>query len=190
MSTKERSFWSTTSGVVTGLAGTLTAVVGLVTAGAQLGWFGSDDSPDKAANTAASTTTTVAAGTNAAGTNGGATGTSTRSPAGAAGSLSALAVNQEKLTFQPLGPKDQNVSVRNTGSTSVSLRSPFVDGVDRAQFTATDLTCGSRLDAGRSCDIKVTYLATKSGKATARLVVEPTTGAAAEVQLEATSLLG
>jgi hypothetical protein len=189
MSTKERSFWSTTSGVFTGLAGTLTAVVGLVTVGAQLGWFGSDDSGNDAANTSASTTTTIAAATNASGSSG-LTGTTTRSPAGAASSLSPLAVNQEKLTFQPLGAKDQNVSVRNTGSTAVGLRSPFVDGVDKSQFTASDLTCGSRLDAGRSCDIKVTYLATKSGKSTARLVIEPTTGAAAEVQLEATSLLG
>lgn len=188
MSTKERSFWSTTAGIVTGLAGTLTAVVGLLTAGAQLGWFGSDDS-NNASNTAASTTTIVATGTNAAGNSVG-PGTTVRSPAGAAGSLSTLAVNQEKLTFQPLGAKEQNVSVRNTGTTAVGLRAPFVDGVDKAQFNASDLTCGTRLDAGRSCDIKVTYLATKSGKATARLVIEPTTGVAAEVQLEATSLLG
>ena len=44
MSENSRSFFSTVPGLVTGLAGVLTAVVGLITVLIQLGVIGGDDS--------------------------------------------------------------------------------------------------------------------------------------------------
>ena len=178
MSVKERSFLSTTTGIVTGVATLLTAIVGIVTAGATLGWFGGKSSGKTVATT---TTTTV---------------NPSVQPGLVAPTSSVAAVKPQftvipaaGLKFQPLGPLKQTVTVQNSGDAAFTLPAPTVDGADASQFTARSLTCATRLDAGRSCDVEVTFAATKSGTSKANLVVQPVGAAAKEVPLEGSALL-
>lgn len=183
MGDSQRSFWTTTAGVVTGAAGVLTAVVGLLTVSVQAGWLGSKDNNERPAASSATTTTSA---NDSSASSGLGSSSPTTTPAGK------LSVAPEKLTFQALGPHDQAVKVSNTGSAPLPLRAPFVDGTDKSQFTATGCDTVTRLDAGRSCDVTVTFLATKSGKVSAKLVIQPATanGVAQEVPLEFNPLLG
>lgn len=188
MNDTKRSFWSTTAGVVTGVASVLTAIVGLLGAGASLGWFGSKDNDSKSAANAASSTTNGGATSSTAF---GATTTTVfgRTATTAGFSLTPLQPSPDQLTFDSLGARDQQVTIRNTSSTTLTLRKPTVSGVDASQFTATDLTCGTRLDANRTCEVKVTFLATKSGTSTATLVVQPDGPPALEVPLRGSRLI-
>lgn len=192
MQVKERSFWSTTSGLVTGLAGLLTAVVGLITVAVQLGWVGGDDGDgdkQRAADSAASTTP----GSGPAGTTGttsrGLTGggaTATTAPA----SRTPLSANPANLTLDTLGNREKVVTITNGGSSSVPLRAPTIEGIDSNQFAISNVTCGNRLDVNRTCEVKVTYQATRTGQATARLVVQPTDSTPAlEVPISGSRLL-
>lgn len=186
MSDKSRSFWSTTAGAVTGVASVLTAIVGILTVSINLGWLGSKNDNKTAASVASSTsssTSTTAFGATTT-TAPGRTGTTT-----AASSLTPLQATPALLTFDSLGPRDQQVTVRNPTSGTLSLRPPSIAGVDPTQFAATDLTCGSRLDANRTCEVKVTYLATKTGPSTATLVLQPESQPALEVPLRGSRLI-
>jgi hypothetical protein len=186
MSESKRPFWSTTAGVVTGVASVLTAIVGLLTVSINLGWLGSKNDARPAASASSSTssaasTTTFGATTT---TPSGRTGTTS-----ASSSLTPLQATPLQLTFDSLGPRDQQVTVRNTSAAAVTLRPPAIAGVDSTQFTATDLTCGTRLDANRTCEVRVTFLATKTGASTATLVVQPDGVPALEVPLRGSRLI-
>jgi len=190
MSDSKRSFWSTIPGVITGVASVLTAIVGLLTVSISLGWIGSKDSGSKTASNGATSATTSSLGASSSTVFGATTTTvfgRTSTTLGTA--LSPLQATPTELTFDSLGTRDQQVTVRNTSAASVSLRKPTIAGVDSSQFTATDLTCGSRLDANRTCEVKVTYLATKTGSSTAKLVVQPDGPPALEVPLRGSRLI-
>jgi hypothetical protein len=186
MAVKEKpSFFQTTAGVVTGLAGVLTGVVGLLTVGTQLGWFGSDGNGD----TAETTDTTVAVGAPAPA--GGRTGTTARSGSGgtAAAAIPDFSVDPRSLTFDNLGPREQEVTIRNTGTAGITFQRPQIDGVDEAQFTVSEQTCSSRLDAGRSCELKVTFAPSRAGTFNAILVVQAEGAPAEEIPVKGTRLL-
>ena len=162
---QRRSFFATTTGVVTGLAGAITAVVGLLTAGVQLGWWGSDGNGGGGGGTSVTTTAT-------------------------SGAQAQLRVDPSSVKFEVLGPKEQVVTVRNQSTTApVSLRPVSVSGPDRAAFTASDVSCGSRLDPGRTCDVRVRFAPSRSGDFAGRLVVQPDAGPAMEVDLVGKALL-
>jgi hypothetical protein len=188
MQVKEKSFFQTTAGVVTGVAGILTAVVGLLTVGAQMGWLGS-----KNGGTPASTSGSTTPG--APPTSAGSLGTPTtagRTATTAAGSESnapQFTVDPPAVTFENLGPRDQDITITNTGSSSISFFSPTVTGSNAARFAASDETCGSGLDAGRTCQLKVTFTPSGAGTFTGTLVIKPTVGPNREVPLKGTALL-
>ena len=181
---ERKRFWSSVPGVVTGVASVVTATVGLIGAGVTLGWFGNKDSTKTSAG---ATTTSVGPGATL----------TTLSPPGSTGasgatpttSLSPLTASPSQLTFDALGSRSQQVTVRNATATAVTLRPPNIAGVDSSQFDAKDLTCGGRLDANRTCLVLVTFLATKTGTASATLVVEPVGPPAVEVPLKGSRLL-
>lgn len=185
MAVKERSFWSTIPGLVTGLAGLLTGIVGLLTVSVQLGWLGSDD--DGGGDPESNRTETTAANSPSTTVNpllgGGARGTTTAPAAGT------LTVDPPRVSFTQLGSREAVVTVRNETTAAIPLRPPTITGLHANQFTATNVDCGTSLGAGRSCSMKVTYLATRSGESTATLVIEPTSGVAKEVPLSGSTLL-
>lgn len=173
MSDKGRSFLSTTTGVATTVAALLTATVGIITAGTTMGWFG-----DKSAGRTTATTL-VSPGTS-----------DLAAPTTTLAAKPQFTVNPEAVKFQALGSNKQTVTVQNTGDQSFTLPVPTVDGVDAGQFSARSLTCGTRLDAGRSCDVEVTFAASKGGTSKANLVVQPLGAVSAkEVPLEGSALL-
>jgi hypothetical protein len=189
MSDSKRSFWSTVPGVVTGAASVLTAIVGLLTVAISLGWIGSNGDDSKpAANGGAPTTSSV---NSTSSTAFGATTTTVfgRTSTTLGTAITPLQATPSDLTFDSLGARDQTVTVRNGSAASVALRKPSVSGVDASQFTATDLTCGTRIDANRTCEVRVTYLATKTGTASAKLVVQPDGPPALEVPLKGSRLI-
>lgn len=180
---KGKAFFSTLPGVVSGIAATLTAVVGLVTVGVQLGWIGGDDGGGS------STTTTVTAEGGAAvggGASGGGAGGRSATTAGGT-----LVADKTKLTFEPLQTREMTVNIRNAGSAPVTLAAPEITGPNRDQYSAAASGCSSPLAAGRSCAVTVTFKPTRGGRSTAALVVAPASGAtrAVEVDIEGNNLL-
>ena len=182
MAVKERSFWSTTSGVVTGIAGTLTGVVGIVTLAAQMGWIGgSDGGDDKAAvQDGGSAVTTVAPGGRA--TPGAGAGQGTTTPV--------FSLDPTSLTFDNLTNRKGTVKVVNDGSVAMTVQGPRVEGANPSQFAATSPTCtGKTLTAGRSCEIEVSFNPDRSGTFKATLVVQVTGALPQEVALSGQRLL-
>lgn len=177
MAVKERSFWSTTTGFVTGLAGVLTAVVGLVTVAAQVGWLGSDDGGE--GTPAGNPTQSTAPGGGQSSGPAGTTGTTSRGLTGGntattAASLTPLSASPATVTdFDTLAKRERLVTIRNSGSSSIPLRPPAIEGIDASQFTTSGVTCGSRLDANRTCEVKITYQGTRTGQHSAKLVIQP-----------------
>lgn len=155
------------------------AVVGLAL---NQGWIGGGNSKSGAAGGA---TTTLAPGDTTTSLSS-LPGTGSSSPSDGAPTFT---VNPTSLTFAPLGPRDLAVTVKNTGLVSMFVLAPTIGGVDKARFTATDLDCTGSVDPGRSCDIKVTFLAA-SGNFSAALVVQ-VVGArqAFEVPIRASAIL-
>ncbi|MFN2503943.1 MAG: choice-of-anchor D domain-containing protein [Acidimicrobiales bacterium] len=176
MSVKGKSFWSTTSGLVTGLAGTVTGIVGLVTVATQMGWIGSDD-----ADTSPTGVTTEGSA---------APGATTRSGAPAAATPS-FTVDPLQVTFENLGPKKATVEVVNTGSAPMTVEQPSIDGDNPGQFSASAPTCTRRdVEPGRSCDVEVTFTPAKAGTPySATLVIEVTGARPQEVDLSGSALL-
>jgi len=165
--TDRRSFWSSVPGVITGVASILTVTVALIGAGVTLGWFGSGVKDEPPASAVTTTTGATAATT----------------------SSTPLQASPASLRFEGLGARDQRVTVRNASAGSLTLRRPTVAGVDAGEFEATDLTCGARLDANRTCEVTVVYLATKAGTATATLVIQPEGAPALEVALRGSRVI-
>ena len=194
MVVKDKSFFQTTAGVVTGIAGILTAVVGLLTVAAQLGWLSSNDGGSPVKSTDSTTNTTA---TNGTPTTVGRFGTATTSPystSGASGTGSAGAaapqftVDPPAVTFENLAPTVQEITISNTGTSAISFQSPTITGADASRFTVSDETCGTRLEAGEACQLKVTFLP-RSGTSTATLLIRPSVPPQREVPLKGTSLL-
>lgn len=185
---KSKSFFSTTAGVITGAAGVLTAVVGILGAATQLGWIGSKgDSPTTPTTTAVSTPATANPGVGGlVPTTASPSGRSSPSPTSANARFD---VSPTALEFS--GNGDKVVTVKNNGTNTIAFEPPAITGVNSRNFTATPSDTGtcSRLDAGRSCQIKVTFTSSGLGQYTAVLAIKPSGGIAQEVSLKASAVL-
>lgn len=190
MDVKQKSFFQTTAGVVTGVAGILTAVVGLLTVSVQLGWLGSKDSSDKVKSTATTTPNSPSTSAGFGSTTPGRTGTTAfgSNTTSGSGAVALFTVDPPSVTFENLGPLSQDVTITNTGTGPITFLSPTVTGTNATEFTAADETCGSRLDAGRTCQVKVTFVPKGGGTKTAILLIRPSGGTNREVPLKGTTL--
>ena len=160
--TKSRSFWSSIPGLVTGLAGVLTAVVGLVTVLIQLDVIGGDDSSN---DTTTSSTRPGASATPSGGGSGGTSGQGGRS-------TPKFAVSPTSVKLDTLLAKEATVTVSNTGSTALSVEAPELDGPGAAEFSVDAQACTTATVAvGRKCAIKVTYAPSARGEHSATLQV-------------------
>ncbi len=185
--TDGKSFWSTVPGVVTGAAGVISAIVGLLGISVQLGWLGGDDQATVSSSSGDAVATTSTSPASPGSTVfGSATTTSVAVRAGE------FAVEPDSVTFEPLKAKEATVSVENTGDVPLTMRKPTIDPPGAA-FTIADEDCTeSTLATGRSCDIKVAFAAPQIGEFTAKLVVAATNAPRqVEVDLKGSrSLLG
>jgi hypothetical protein len=184
MAVKEKSFWSTTSGVVTGIAGTLTGVVGIVTLAAQMGWIGGDggDGDDPARGQAGGST--VATAPTVPGNRSGA------ASSGATSTTPVFSVEPTSVEFEPLGSREATVKVVNDGTAPITVQSPRVEGSNPSQFAVTAPTCTGRdLAPGRSCEVEVTFTPRQSGTYKAELVIQVVGARAQEVELSGQALL-
>ncbi len=177
MATKQRSFWSSTTGFVTGVAGVLTAVAGILGAGTQLGWFSSDGNGGTRSGVE-TTESTAATGQSGGTTAGGSTRQAPTTPT--------FTVDPLSLSFDTLNRK-KTVTVDNTGTSPITVEAPKIDGTQRNAFSASG--CSRALAAGVSCEIEVTFDPPSSGTHRARLVVQVTGAPAEEVALSGTALL-
>jgi hypothetical protein len=165
VSNGHRSFWSSIPGLVTGIAGLLTAVVGLFGLAVQQGWIGGGSG----------TTTTTVPG-----------GATTTTQAGA------FTVSPTALKFQAADPPEKTVKVSNSGDTAITVRLPTVSGKDPDQFSPTAGTCTGKLVPSASCNLSVTFRPSGALRSyTATLQVSAAgVSRAIEVPIEATTLLG
>ena len=187
------SFWSTIPGVVTGAAGVLTAIVGLLTVSVQLGWLGGDGSGG------GTTTSTSAAPGSSGSTVRGATtvpGSSGTGSPGGTGSASSgageLTVDPASVDFSLIGSRQTTITVRNTGDTPLTVKAPTVGGSGAVHFVAGDVSCTREtLQPGRSCEVQVAF-APKSGGAVSAVAVIAANEVSrqTEVQLKGSTLLG
>ncbi len=177
-------FFSTLPGLLTGMAGILTAGAAVAGLAVQQGWIGggSDSvSSDTAAETGQRPEDSRAGDTGTSGSGG-----SSSSASRAAGSFE---VSPGNVEFDPIGAKQATVKVRNTGDVALSVRPPRVTGEDADRFRATNRSCTGSLDPGRTCELEVAF-DPKAGKYNAVLVVSATGApSSAEVPLEASGLL-
>lgn len=185
MAVKEKSFWSTTSGVVTGIAGTLTGVVGIVTLAVQMGWIGgSSDGNDPAPVQSGGSATTAAPGT--PGANRGATGGS----ASQGSTTPVFSVDPISLSFDNLANRKGTVKVVNEGSVPMTVQGPKIEGANPSQFSATSPTCTGRdIAPARSCEIEVTFTPERTGTYKATLIVQAIGARPQEVSLTGQRLI-
>ena len=188
MAVKERSFWSTTSGVMTGVAGTLTGVVGIATVAAQLGWIGpADDGRPTAARQedaagATSSSTTDADGRHRSGDERAARSDTTTEPS--------FTVDPSALSFQALGGRTATVVVRNTGSVDVRVEGITVEGPDSSRFAAVGGGCTrASVAPGSTCELEVSFTPQGTGTSTATMTIEAEDAPAREVPLSGQALL-
>lgn len=180
------AFWNTTSGVVTGVAGTLTGLVGIATLATQMGWVGSDGGSEGAAATTTAPGPDVAEDTDdrLGETRAGRVGSDA-----APGSPPEFAVAPVSVHFAALGARSATVTVRNTGDVEVTVDDVSVDGADEDRFTVAAAPCTSAaLDPGRSCEVEVA-VAPQGGDARATMIVEVAGAPAQEVPLTAAAIL-
>jgi hypothetical protein len=179
------AFWSTTSGVVTGVAGTLTGVVGLATLAGQMGWIGGDGGENEASS---GMETAGEAASEDAGNRLAEDGDAARRDAQDA--EPEFAVTPGSVRFEALGARTTMVTVRNTGEAEVTIEDVTVDSGDAERFTVAAAPCtATTLDPGRSCEVEVAYEPDGGGSARATMVVEVAGAPAQEVPLSAASLL-
>ncbi len=186
------SFWSTMPGFVTGAAGLLTALVGLLGLSVQLGWIGGGGSgagngTSTTVSTVPGASTTVAAGsaTTVAGSS------SATKPAGQTGTAQ-FTVEPTSVDFTVGAPRQATVKVRNTGEVPLTVKAPTVNGSGATHFVAGDVNCtGQPLAPGRSCELQVVF-APKAGGAVSAVVAIAAAEAPKqiEVQVKGSSLLG
>lgn len=204
-----QSFWTTTSGMATGIAGTLTGVVAIAGIAAQAGWIGGANDSDDARTTAAgdtstttssldeTTSTTVDDGDDdrtdtSAGTSrddDGSATTATTSRTSAAGSPT-YTVDPTAAAFDALGAKTRTLTVRNTGSVELVVQDIDVEGDGAGRFAVSGSGCTSApVDPGRSCDLEVNFTPPSSGEVEATLVIDVEDARAREVALTGKAIL-
>ena len=179
MSENKRSFFATIPGLVTGLAGLLTGIVGLVTVLIQLNVIGGDDSNGSTGVNAGGPVTSAPPG------GGGAGGTTPATrPA-------TFTVDPKSLKLA-VNEREKSLKVTNDGPGAITMLAPEFSGTDKAVFK-TDAGCtNTRLEAGRSCTLRVLFNPSGPLKSyTATLVLNADrTARATEVPVDATTLLG
>jgi uncharacterized membrane protein len=157
-----KPFWSTVPGVVTGAAGVISAIVGLLGISVQLGWIGGDDKTTVSSSSGDAVATTTLSTVRGA----------TTTPSVSTAKAGEFSVDPQTVTFEPLKAKELTVSVENTGDVAITMRTPVISGTEAANFTVADETCTkSTLAPGRSCEIKVAFAATQPGDYSAKLAV-------------------
>ncbi|HEX3539492.1 MAG TPA: hypothetical protein VHT75_03525 [Acidimicrobiales bacterium] len=167
MSAPNKSFFSSLAGVVTGIAGLLTAAVAVFGVAVNQGWLhGSSRSNPLPGSTAAPASGGTPNGTNPQ-----------------------YAVAPPAVTFQALGGTTTAVRVTNTGVVPITVTPPQVTGADASHFRADPGDCAAPVDPGRSCQLQVSFNPAP-GTFNATLVVQ-VSGAvrATEVPLQAHAIL-
>ena len=179
-----KPFWSSVPGVATGVAGIVSAIVGLLGVSLQLGLIGGDDGTKAASSSdgVSITTTSISSG---------AAATTSRSSSAATARPGKYEVEPSSIEFEPLKPREAVVKVKNTGDVPLTMQAPTVSGSAAGNFDADDLTCTkSTLGPGLSCEMKVTFTATQPGEYSAALVVAASNvPKAVEVELKGTKTL-
>jgi hypothetical protein len=174
VSDPNKSFFSGLHGAVTGFAAFVTSIVAVVGLALNQGWIGGHS------KSTSPTTPTVPGET---------TTSTTTVPGVSSASAVMYAVVPTVLSFQPFGPNDAIVTVKNTGTVGLTVETPTIDGKDPGRFAVTDFGCTGSVDPGLSCPIKVTFTPTP-GTFNARMVIR-VVGApqSAEVALMAKAIL-
>jgi probable HAF family extracellular repeat protein len=92
--------------------------------------------------------------------------------AATSGPIATLSPTSDAFSTQPIGTTSatQTVTLKNTGTTGVTITAIAIAGTDARDFAQTH-TCGTSLAAGTSCSISVTFKPTASGTRTAALSV-------------------
>jgi hypothetical protein len=95
------------------------------------------------------------------------------------GTGTVISLSPTSLNFgsQKVGTKSapQNVTVTNTGSTTVSVTSVKITGSDSKDYSETN-TCGTQIDPGANCTISVTFDPTATGIRKANVQITDTGG--------------
>lgn len=163
MSDSNKSFFSGLHGAITGFAAFVTSIVAVVGLALNQGWIGGHSrSTSPTVPTVPGETTTSFPGETT-------TATSTI-PGGNSVAAVTYTVVPTVVNFQPLGPYDAIVTVKNTGTVGMTVQPPTIDGKDSGRFAVTDFGCTAPVDAGLSCPIKVTFTPAP-GTFNARMVV-------------------
>ena len=204
-----QSFWSTTSGMATGVAGTLTGLVALAGIAAQVGWIGG--AGDRSQSTAAGDTTTSTSTTTSpddatstttydeygtpldedrTATTGGASRDDSATTATTGASSPTYTVDPTAAAFDPLGSKAKTVTVRNTGTVDLVVQDVDVEGAGAGRFAVSSTPCTSApVDPGRSCTLEVVFTPPSSGEVEATLVVDVEGARSREVTLSGKAIL-
>jgi hypothetical protein len=183
VSPPNKSFFSSLAGLITGIAGLLTATVAIFGVASSQGWLSGAGSKSPASAGAPAQTTTPSAGSTTTSPIGGAGG-----PGGVA-SVPQYAVDPTSVTFPAVGTSTTMVKVSNTGVVPLTVQPPEVTGPGASHFNASAGTCDGSVDPGRSCQIQMTFNRVP-GTFNATLVVQ-VMGAvqATEVPVSATAIL-
>lgn len=192
------SFWSTMPGFVTGAAGLLTALVGLLGLSVQLGWIGggtggSDAGGGNATTTSSSTvpgsstTRAIGSGTTVPGSSAGAGASGSSASSGAA----QFTVDPTNIDFAVFGSPQATIKVRNTGEVPLTVKTPTVSGAGSVHFVAGDVSCTREpLQPGRSCDVQVAFAPKAAGAVSAVVVIAANEATRqVEVQVKGNKLL-
>lgn len=200
------SFWATTSGMTTGIAGTLTGVLGIVAVASQAGWIGGDKGEEEASSasseSAATTSSTAGDGSSttldgrASGEDGTSAGdddltTTTDEQTERSASTPVFSVSPSSMRFTALGTRTTTAEVRNTGDVDLNVQNVTVEGPDAGRFSVDPTPCTSNtVEADRSCDVEVTFNPSQSGGAVeATMVIDVADARSREVPLAGEPLL-
>jgi len=94
-----------------------------------------------------------------------------------AGTVISLSPPQLNFGSQKVGTKSapQNVTVTNTGSTTVNVTNVTIGGYNINDYSETN-TCGTQIGPGASCTISVTFAPLRTGNRTAKAQIADTGG--------------
>ena len=164
MADSSKGFFSGLTGFMAGVAGLLTAVVAAAGLAVQQGWVGGGSEPGDGPD------------------GGGAAATSTTL-------VPTFEVEPASLTFQPVGSRDAEVRIRNTGVVPLTVEPATVGGGDAERFDVEQGTCGAPVAPGRTCALQVRF-DPRPGSFAAVVVVEAEKVAQArEVPVKGTGVL-
>ncbi|MEA2932933.1 MAG: Abnormal spindle-like microcephaly-assocd, ASPM-SPD-2-Hydin [Actinomycetota bacterium] len=185
---ERKPFWSSVPGVATGVAGVVSAIVGLVGIAVQLGWIGGGDGNGKGDGSTTVSTDVGGATITTGSTASTVKGATTSPPATRQGRF---VVDPTSVDIQPLQPRDVTVTVSNTGDVPLTMRAPSVTGSGADRFKATDAGCTkSAVPAGGTCQINLTFDPRGPGTYTAVLVVAAANAPEVDVGLKGNAPLG